>query len=518
MALATAPAPAPGSSPAADSQLVRGSSLILVGRVVAQAVEFALQIFFVRYLSKGDYGALGYALALVVLLRAVALFELPLTLARFVPLYRERRRDDALLGSIVLAVGVVAGLGMLIALAIDAGVLALGLQPTDDSRALLLLTILAILIPIQALDVLLTSLFAAFAGPRQIFVREAVLGPGLRIGLVLVVIGAQASVVSLAVGYLVVSVVSLTAYSWMFARMLGRHLPLRDLPLRKLSYPVRDLLTFAAPLLASTLVWLLMEASDAVLLGYFHGTEEVATFRAVLVVAMLNQGVTFTFALLYTPSLARLYAQGDRARIAELYWRSTLWVTVLTFPVFLLTCSFAPSATAGVLGDGYTSAVPIMALLSLGFFFHASLGFNGLTLRVFKKLRYCVSIDLAAAFMNVAVNLLLIPRWGAYGAAVGTSATMIVHNLLKQFGLWRYTGIAPFRRDYAPIYVALGAVALAAAAAQQLLPTSLPLAVLLSGAAALALLWAVRGTLQIDRMFPELARWPVLRSLAAPAR
>jgi O-antigen/teichoic acid export membrane protein len=506
------------ASPAADTQLVRSSSLLVLGRIIGQAVEFLLQIFFVRYLSQGDFGALGYALAIVVLFRTAALFELPLTLARYVPVFRASRRDDAVLGSIVLGIGIVAGLGTLVALAVDVAVLGLGITPTDDPRALLLLVVLSALIPIDALDVLLTSLFAAFAGPKAIFVRQAVLGPGLRIGLVLAVIAVHASVVVLAVGYLIVGVVSLAAYSWMFARLLVRQMPLSGMRLRRLHYPAGELLRFAAPLLASTLVWLLMESSDAVLLGYFRGSEEVAAFRAVLVVALLNQGVTFTFALFYTPSLSRLYAEGHRHAIRDLYWRSTLWVTLLSFPVFLLTCSFAPSVTAGVLGDRYAGAAPIMALLALGFFFHAALGFNGLTLRVFKKLRYCVLVDLAAALLNVVLVLVLIPRWGVYGAAVGTSATMVAHNVLKQVGLWWHTGIPPFERAYARIYLALIVVALGLATLQSLLPAGLPLAVLLSSTAGIGLLWWARTPLQIERMFPELARLPFVRMLATPAR
>jgi O-antigen/teichoic acid export membrane protein len=97
-------------------RLVRGSTQLLAARVVAQAAEFGLQLFFIRYLAKSDYGALAYALSIILLLRTVALFELPVTLARFLPIYREQRRDSALFGSVAMSVGLVAGLGVIIAL------------------------------------------------------------------------------------------------------------------------------------------------------------------------------------------------------------------------------------------------------------------------------------------------------------------------------------------------------------------------------------------------------------------
>jgi len=80
-----------------------------------------------------------------------------------------------------------------------------------------------------------------------------------------------------------------------------------------------------------------------------------------------------------------------------------------------------------------------------------ALGFNGLTLKVLGKLRYVVTINLLAAAVNVLINLLLIPRFGALGAAVGTAGTMVVHNILKQ----RITSCFRhqcFRPKYFPFY------------------------------------------------------------------
>ena len=125
---------------------------------------------------------------------------------------------------------------------------------------------------------------------------------------------------------------------------------------------------------------------------------------------------------------------------------------------------------------------------------------------------------MAAAVTNVLVNLLLIPRWGAAGAAVGTSGTMVLHNVLKQYGLWRYTEIGLFSRSYLPTYIALFGVAGALLLAQTVLPPSLSLAAGVTLAAALAVVWACRRALQVDAMFPELARWPLTRALVQPSR
>src|SRR5215217_3732394 len=328
--------------------LVRGSSLLLVARVAAQAAEFGLQLFFIRYFAKSDYGAFAYALSIVFLLRGIAVIELPVTLARFIPMYRQQRQYGAVIGSVRLGVVLVAGLGLAAALAIDAGLLILGIEPTADEQAVLTLAILVLVVPVQALDILLTSLFATFGNVRAIFVRQAILGPSLKIALAVAIVTTDAGLAQVALGFIGVELLALLLYGLMFAVLLRRQPRLAEVPRERVSYPIRQTLGFAMPLLAGTLVWALMESADAVLLGYFHSTDEVAAFRAVLLVAVLNQGVTFTFSLLYTPILARLYARGDHAGLRDLYWRSTLWVQMLSFPLFVLTFSFASATTVGV--------------------------------------------------------------------------------------------------------------------------------------------------------------------------
>jgi O-antigen/teichoic acid export membrane protein len=506
------------SAPPQDNTAVRhirDSSLLVIGRGFAQVLDFGTQILLVHYLSKAEYGAFSYALSIVLLFKSVALFELPDTLSRFVPLYREHKQERAVLGAIVLAVSFVIGLGALIAGAINVGLMVFKLKPTNDPLALMLLAIFALSIPVEGLDGLLTALCAIFGGSKAILIRQSFITPVLRVGLAIALIVLKVDVVFLTIGYIVVGVIGVLALAIMFRSLLRRHDLLGNLRLRQFSFPVREIFSFATPLLASTVVWLLMESSDGLLIGYFKGSEAVASFRAVLPVARLNEGIIMTFALLYVPLAARLYARNEHAELADFYCQSALWMTILSFPIMALTFGFASSTTIGLFGSQYADSAAIMALLSLGYFFHTALGFNGLTLKIYKKLNYSVSIDIAAAILNVAVNLLLIPRWGAFGAAVGTGGTLIVHNLLKQWGLWRGTHINLFKRQYILVYVKVFGMAIALFGLQAILPPNLWIALLLGAVASLVVLVSCRSILQVDKTFPELWDLPIVRAILA---
>lgn len=497
--------------PSVVAEHIRGSSLLLAGRIAAYGLEFVAQVLLVRYLAKADFGAFSFALAVVVALKSIAVLELPNTLARFIPIYRERGSYAALMGSIALGVGTILSLGALMAAVVHVASQT-GVRITDDPASLLLLSILVLLIPLEGLDALITTLFATFDGAKQIAFRQ-VLAPALKLGVVVVLMLLGADAEFLAAGYVGVAGLSLLIYGWMLVRLLAGQPWIEEWQPRRFDLPLREIFGFALPLLTSTLVWLLMESSDAVLLGIFQNTEAVASFRAVLPVPRVLTTLTLTFGVLYTPLASRLYAQFQHAELADLYRRTALWMTVLCFPIFALAFGFARSTTVGLYGDNYADSAPIMALLSLGYYFFAVTGFNGLTLKIYKKLRYAVGVDIAAAILNVIVNLILIPRWGAPGAAIGTAGTLIVHNALKQYGLWKYLRLNLFEARYVWTFAVIFLVGFVLLGLQALLPASLWLAIPISTVASLFVLAIAWKSLEIETMFPEIRRVPFAASL-----
>jgi O-antigen/teichoic acid export membrane protein len=272
---------------------------------------------------------------------------------------------------------------------------------------------------------------------------------------------------------------------------------------------------FALPLMTVDLLFVVMNTTNVWMLEHFSSTSDVADYRVVQPAARLNVLVMTSFTLLFTPLAARLFARNDRRAIRELYWRTAAWIAVFSFPVFALTFASAHELTVALFGARYSSSAPILALLALGYYFNAALGFNGLTLRVYGLVRYCVVISVAAALANVGLNLLLIPAFGALGAGIGTCATLLIHNVLKQAGLRKGTGIGVFDREHLRVYGSI-VVATGVLVVLHVLVAPGPLvAVLLVGVTSAVLLWFCRSSLRVGDTFPELLRLPLLRRLVS---
>lgn len=506
------PSTTPGSRDATKTQ-IRGSSLLLVGRLLSMAINTGVQVLIVRYLSKTSYGAFAYALSFVSLGEAVITLGLDRAVTRFVPMYDERREYGKLLGTLALALGTVLTLSMVTVLLVT------GLQGLvagrliDDRQAVTLLVILIVLAPIQALDSLANGMFAVFAKPSAIFLRRYVLAPGLRLVVVLLLIFQGSGATFLATGYVAAGAVGVTIYGWVLVRSMRARGLFAPANVRSIQFPAKEIFAFTLPLLTSDLVYTVMSVSDTVMLGYFRSVGEVAAFRAVQPTAKLNMLVMSSFAFLFTPLAARMVARDDTGEINALYWQTAIWLAVLSLPVFLLTFSLADALTLTLYGPAYSGSGTYLALLSLGTYIQAASGFNGLVLKVVGRLRYIVVSNLLAAVVNIAVNLALIPRYGALGAALGTSGVYILHNVLKQAGLRLGTGVAPLPKDGWRVYGAIAVAAGGLFAIQQVFSPPLFVGGALAALFSLAVFWVSRPVLRVGEMFPELTRFRLLRFL-----
>jgi O-antigen/teichoic acid export membrane protein len=509
---ASAGAAAPGE--AATQKQIRGSSLLLAGRFLSLGLNFGVQVLIVRYLTKADYGAFVYALALVSFGASLATFGLDRSITRFVPIYDEQGEYRKLWGTVVLAVGTVTSIGLIALVLVYSvqGLLAGSL--VSDDRAVSLLLILIVLSPLAALDGLLMGMFAVFSKPRAIFFRKYILTPGLRLIVVLLLVLGNKSVIFLAAGYVATAAFGVALYSVMLYRMLRAEGLLDRLREGGIEVPAREVLGFTIPLLSSDLVYMAMNTSDVILLGHFGGASDVAAFRVIGPAAHLNQLVMTSFTLLYTPVAARMFARKDEEGINRLYWQTAMWIAVLSFPLFALTFSLAEPVTVTLYTDRYEDSAVYLSLLSLGYYFNAALGFNGLTLKVFGRLKYIVTINILAALVNLGLNFVLIPRYGPLGAAIGTCATLIAHNVLKQTGLLLGTGVKLFRRADLPAYASIVLGAGLLLAFQLLVSPPAVVSFALAGLVSFAVVAFSRPSLRAGETFPELMRFRVARLLA----
>jgi O-antigen/teichoic acid export membrane protein len=411
------------------------------------------------------------------------------------------------LGTIALGIGATLATGAAAMLIIAGlrGVIAGELA--NDPTALVALVVLSALAPLQGLDRLFLELFSVFGKPQAIFVRRFLLGPMLRLAAVSLIALRGGGPVALAAGYVVAGLIGLLFYGHMLMGLLRERGLLNRHAWASMKIPAREMFAFAIPLLSTEIVFLGIQQADAIMLGHMAGPAEIASLKAVVPFARLNQVVLDIFGILFTPFAARLFARGDHSGVNRLYWSTTTWVAVLSFPIFAVTFMMGRHLAPLLLGQSYADSGVLLEILAFAYYIHAALGPNGLTLNVYKYVRFVVTINLIAFGLHIMGNLLLIPRFGAEGAAIATATTLVLHNAMKQFGL-RKTGVRALDpAGVKPLFVIAAGIA-ALLAVEKLLQPSLPVAAATALVVTFLVFLGTRRALNIETAFPQVLRIP----------
>ncbi|GGK69342.1 hypothetical protein Sme01_14820 [Sphaerisporangium melleum] len=182
---------------------------------------------------------------------------------------------------------------------------------------------------------------------------------------------------------------------------------------------------------------------DIVLVAMLSGPEQAALYAAATRFKVAGQLVNQGFTQAVQPRLVRALAEGDLALSRRLYQTTTMWLVLLTWPVWLGYALLAPWVL-GVFGDGYSGGAAVAVVLAATMMLATACGMADVVLIAAGRTAASMVNVLAAIGVTVALDVVLVPRYGALGAVLGWSGGMLVKNLLPLSLIHRRYGLRPF--------------------------------------------------------------------------
>lgn len=370
-----------------------------------------------RYLGREDFGLLSYALAFAGVFAALAPLGLEAIAVR--EIIRDPNQGGKWVGTVV---GFRAAAALIFAFVGSA--LILVLRP-HDFRALWLIAILGAGAIFQALDSG-ELWFQAHAQMRRLVLPRLILlvaMNGLKVGAIL----AGAGVLWFALLTVVEQAVS-GGLSWIFAR---RALGVKNPPVFEIARGWRAL-RVCWPLAASALAVVLYMKSSQLVVGQMMGDSALAIYAAAARVPDAALFVPMILASSLLPWLLRSQAQGaaDYRAVRLRYFRLN---ALLGWGICLPLCVGAAGVVELLFGTPYREAGPVMAVYVWSLLFV----FLGVARAQHLYNENRTHISLWYSLVGLAVNLLgcllLIPRWGAMGAAVATVLSQMASAFLSSF-------------------------------------------------------------------------------------
>ncbi len=185
-----------------------------------------------------------------------------------------------------------------------------------------------------------------------------------------------------------------------------------------------NLVAFGAPLTVGQIAFWVLQLSDRVLLGHFGSLAQAATYAVAYSLGGLLSIVIISPFQLAWPAV--LYAIAKRDDAAQVFRRVFRW-----YGSVLLAATYALSLVGLSLltilyPPAYASASPIVPVIALATMTFGLTQVVGVGFSIRRKNSLAVGLFGVAALVNVALNVALIPSYGAIGAAFATLAAYIV--------------------------------------------------------------------------------------------
>lgn len=215
------------------------------------------------------------------------------------------------------------------------------------------------------------------------------------------------------------------------------------------------------------------------------------------------------------PLLAGAFARGDRTEAEHVHRLSVRWAVLSTWPVYLTLAIFSPGVLS-ILGPGFVTAATVLTLLSTAMLLVVATGNANTVLNMARRSHWAAANTGTAVVVMLTLDLLLVPRMGILGAAVGWSAAMVTDAVAGTLEVRRGLGLhsldAGAGRAMATALVAFGLPALTIRSGVAVLdPDAAPVVVLLIGGLIatgcyLAALAVQRVPLELDELIGALRR------------
>jgi len=190
---------------------------------------------------------------------------------------------------------------------------------------------------------------------------------------------------------------------------------------------IKKALVFGIPLSTLVIFQWVITASDRYILGLFHSAVAVGKYSYIY--SLLNFILVFsTSAIIMTiyPHIVENYNKENKQKSNFLLNASLKYILILILPALTGFFFLSKELITMISGTKYINAIPIIPFLIIFPLFE---GLNAISRKVLvlqNKTKTIAIIYLEGMALNIILNIILIPKYHYFGAAIATSITYII--------------------------------------------------------------------------------------------
>lgn len=411
------------------SMLVKGAVGTGGIRLANAAIGFVTTIVLAKMLAPSGYGIYSFVMALVALVAIPSELGIPKLAVREIATTNARKDWDYMRGFIIRSHQAIV---ILTALLMVAGLCGLSLWGDRlDAVKQQAMWVGLLVVPLVSLGALRGAMLR---GLRKVVLGqlpEQIFRPMFFLCLIVslpLLTGSRGSVFEVMLAQVVASALAFIGGLHLFFRNRPAEIRVAD-PRYKTAAWLKSTVPFG--LIAA--IQLINGRTDILMLGFFREDAEVGIYRVASQMALLIIFGLRAINAIQGPHIAHLYATGDIERLQKMITRSSQAILATSIPFVLVFVVLGQFLIRTLFGEAFVGAYVPLVILCAGQLVNASLGSVASLLNMTGHERDTTRSLVVSAVANVVLNVTLAPIWGAIGAAIATSATLIIWNVL----MWR---------------------------------------------------------------------------------
>jgi O-antigen/teichoic acid export membrane protein len=423
-----------GSGDASLTRRLAGTVFII--RVLSAGLAYFSQVLLARWMGGSDYGVYVYVWTWVLLLGSMLDFGIAVTAQKLIPEYRAS-------GDMALLRGFLSG--------------SRWLTFTVSSLTAMLLAALVKLISASLDPELIVPLYIGCLTLPPFVVANTQDGIArshdwMRLGLMPQFIVRQTLIIGLTAGAVALglklgataAMIASAAAVWI--AMLGQMIVLNrrldsHIEAGEKSYAIGEWLKISLPIMMVEGFYLLLSYTDILVLQQYRASEDVGVYFAVVKTLALVSFVHYAMSATTAHRFAEY--QGDPERLSAYVAHAIKWTFWPSLAATALLLAFG-KPLLWLFGSQFTGGYGIMFVAAIGLVARSAIGPVERLLNMSGHQNSCALAYASAFAMNLVLCVILIPRFGGYGAAAATSLSLVFETVVLFWITRRRLGLHVF--------------------------------------------------------------------------
>ena len=410
----------------AEGTLLRGAgSLILLNPLSLVISYLVMSVLLTRVMTVESYGIYSVAMYYLQVFVLLALMGQDTSLMRFIPQYTVQGQWGFIKG--IISKSIKNSQIVAISLTIILAGLVYLLSPRLGPEKTLTFFVTLPLIPILSLTGIRESSLRSLKRVIYAYTPDSIIRP-LVLGILALIIFAWTRYSITAPLLMGLSIAAVLCSTFVGGFWLYKSLPAQVIAAAP-QYDSRHWLKVSLPLFFISGMNIILKRTDVLMLDLLQGSEAVAYYSVATRLADLAAFGLIVVNMIAAPMISELYNKGNRQELQKIITLAARGIFLLTLMVTLVLI-FGGKFLLGISGPQFVIAYTPLLILLAGQAVNALSGSVGFIMTMTGHQNQAAMIVAGGALLSILLNGILIPLFGLNGAAIATSITTALWNIL----------------------------------------------------------------------------------------